>query len=804
MTSTCDAGVGAATSLARAWLTPFRHRFAPLFGAAWVLSALTALLIWAALPNAATAQTSDWTGEWETFWRGGSAVLTLRQSEGRVVGDYEPGGGRIEGRVKGKTLQGRWSQRGNSGKFVFALSAGGETFTGRYESGEYWNGRRPRAVEDSVVHFASTITPRETLRSYLAANNKAVYEGDMAAVRHAVRLLRFEDPAADARQETLRRTLLWDLVDLSTFYLRDAPGQIKADEAVFPIGPEGAAARIDLRFVRTPIGWRIVVPTEESLRRDMRRVLDELGHRSVEDLAAARADSPRGALRRFILGTHEWDGAGRERALETLDLSFLPAQLRDIQAPVMADYLKRVLDRTGFVTWQEIPNDPNRLTPYEHYRHPEGSITIARTEDSEGELSAWRFTADTLRGTPALFTAMQDLPVAEAIQDREPFTDFFRLREEIRQRAPALLVHYGLLEAWQWIALFVAVLAALLIGWAVGRGFSALAAWIVARTHLSIDADTVAGLDWPLRTAAAGTMAIFALGELGLAQTALEGASLAITFATTVAIGLLLFRLIGAIVGHLRHRAEKTPGFVDQIFVSLAGGLLQFVVVLGTLLALAEAVGLPYEGVITGLGVGGIALAFAARDTVSNLLGGAILMADRPFKQGDLVETDQGFSTVETVGLRSTRLRTLDDSLLIVPNSQLSDRAIMNWGRRRKRKVLLTIGLTYDTPREKLDRFVERLTEVYRNHPRSDASSAWIGMSGFGPSSVDIEIWGYFNVYTYDAYIADRSQLVGDIVDLAKEVGVSFAFPTRVVHVAHSSGPGDLAPPSVQAATAAE
>jgi small-conductance mechanosensitive channel len=157
---------------------------------------------------------------------------------------------------------------------------------------------------------------------------------------------------------------------------------------------------------------------------------------------------------------------------------------------------------------------------------------------------------------------------------------------------------------------------------------------------------------------------------------------------------------------------------------------------------------------------------------------------------------------VETVGLRSTRLRTLDDSLLIIPNAQLSDRAIFNWGRRRKRKLLLQIGLTYDTPRDRLDRFVDRLSEVYHAQDRADETSGWVGMTGFGPSSIDIELWGYFRVPSYDEFVVARHALIGDIVELAREVGVSFAFPTRTVHVAAEEPPPDpdrLTPPAAPA-----
>ena len=91
--------------------------------------------------------------------------------------------------------------------------------------------------------------------------------------------------------------------------------------------------------------------------------------------------------------------------------------------------------------------------------------------------------------------------------------------------------------------------------------------------------------------------------------------------------------------------------------------------------------------------------------------------------------------------------------------------------------------MTYDTPREKLDRFVERLQEVYAEQPRADAKECYIGLKTFGSSSIDIEFWGYFNVYGYEAQVRARHAFIGDVIDLLSEVGVSFAFPTRTVHM---------------------
>jgi small-conductance mechanosensitive channel len=132
--------------------------------------------------------------------------------------------------------------------------------------------------------------------------------------------------------------------------------------------------------------------------------------------------------------------------------------------------------------------------------------------------------------------------------------------------------------------------------------------------------------------------------------------------------------------------------------------------------------GRPSSGARPALGAGGVAIAFAARDTVTNMMGGGILVADRPFQRRDVIELDGALAAVERLGLRSTRLRGLDETLLHVPNARLSDRVIANWGRRRRRKSAFAVGLTYDTPRETLAAFVTRLREVVRSQPA--ASSA--------------------------------------------------------------------------------
>ena len=603
-----------------------------------------------------------------------------------------------------------------------------------------------------------------------------------------------------------------------------------------------------------------MVESEDRLQGEVDRFLAALGYESVEEWRNDRRRSPRETLRKFLKGIEEWNTGGEETALAALDLSYLPAHLRPSEGPILVDYLKQILDRIGYLIWQEIPDDPNRPTPYIHYRHPAGDVTIDRVRGMEGAPDEWKFSARTLQAAPAIFAALQELPLAPGIEPSPPLTPFFQIRESIRSISPRLLERVFLLENWQWIGLFAAMIFAILAAWISGRlTYHFLYRFLRKEEKPSQEADAPAttnavvppleasersddgnrealeepegsndgdreaeeesldtnnpddhstapefrsrSLARPLMVFIGTLILAQALSRLGVVQAGFDLTYRLLSLATVVAISLVLYRTAGLIGQIMLARAERTAGYADEIMTSLATGLVKLgIVVLGLLLS-AEIVDLPYEGVITGLGVGGVALAFASRETVSNMLGGALLMTDRPFKRGDLVETDGQRATVENVGLRSTRLRRLDDTILIIPNAHLSDKAIINWGVRERRRIDLSLGLTYATPREKLEAFVDGLKELFRRVPEADVDDCYIGLLNFGNSSIDIEFWGFFRVYSYNDQIRIRHALVGDIIDLAEELGVSFAFPTRTVHMLNA--PPDFELPAGKLSTPA-
>ncbi|WP_127105425.1 mechanosensitive ion channel family protein [Pararhodobacter zhoushanensis] len=729
----------------------------------------------------------DWTGVWDTFWRDGEARMTLQRDGDRVTGSYVPGAGSVEGTLDGRVMTGIWRQDGLEGPIVFSLAEDGQSFTGRYVDGEYWNGSRV-APQEMSQPTTPAATPREALERFVALQNAADYGSNLSAVGALDGLMLYAGEPLGDRDQRHRRNLLWTLIDLSTFRLYDAPGEVAEDSAEFRLGPSAATADFTLNFQRRDGAWHLVAPSEAALRATLDRFLSTLGYPTLAALNAARENSPRQTMRDFLQGIRAWNSGGEAQTLRTLDLSGVPPRLYTVEAPLLAEYLKQVIDRAGYVTWQEIPDDPERTLPYVFYRHPAGSIVIDRVAGAEGAPDRWLFTAETLRDAPALFAAMQDLPTADGIPPSAPVTRFFEIREWFRALSPRLLHRIGPLDLWQWIALPLSVAVALVLGWIAGHGVTLLAFTTLRHAERGVRVDATRLLGRPTGTLVASGAAVWLFTKAGLAQTLLGTLTVVLAAIATVAVGWLCYVGVEVLGGYFQRRAQRTRGFVDEIATSLTLGILKVIIVALTLIAMADVTGLPYEGVIAGLGVGGVALAFAARETVTNLIGGAILMSDRPFRRGDLVETGDTRARVEQVGLRSTRLRTFDDCTLIIPNSQLTDKSIINWGQRRKRKVQLVISLTYDTPRERLDVFVTRLRALYLAQPGADATTGFVGLKALGASSLDVELWGYFFVADYPAHVAAQHRLIGDIVELAQSLDIHFAFPTQTIHVVPDEG----------------
>jgi MscS family membrane protein len=204
-------------------------------------------------------------------------------------------------------------------------------------------------------------------------------------------------------------------------------------------------------------------------------------------------------------------------------------------------------------------------------------------------------------------------------------------------------------------------------------------------------------------------------------------------------------------------------------------------IAIGFLIQGSYELGFPTYSVIAGLGVGGLAVALAARESLANLLGSMLIMIEKPFRVGHYVKVSGGEGTVEDVGFRSTRIRTSDNSLISIPNNSIVDATIENLSLRAKRRERFLVQVTYDTPRRKLEELVAGITRLLTEHPMTDKTNIYVRFNDFGESSLNILVYFYLTTTSYAEELEKREEILLSIMSLVEQLNIEFAFPTRTL-----------------------
>jgi MscS family membrane protein len=222
--------------------------------------------------------------------------------------------------------------------------------------------------------------------------------------------------------------------------------------------------------------------------------------------------------------------------------------------------------------------------------------------------------------------------------------------------------------------------------------------------------------------------------------------------------------------------------------LQLARKILKIVVVITGVLVILYLAGINLTAVLTGLGVGGIAVAFAAQKTLENLFGGIMIASDQPIRVGDFCKVGEYMGTVEDIGLRSTRIRTLDRTVVAVPNGQLATVSIENFTLRDRVWFHHTLQLRYETATDQLRYILVQIRELLYKHEKVDSTSARVRFVGFGKSSLDLEVFAYVLETEYAAFLHVQEDLLLHIMDIIAASGSSLAFPSQVTYVTRDAG----------------
>ncbi|MFQ5416433.1 MAG: mechanosensitive ion channel family protein [Myxococcota bacterium] len=487
--------------------------------------------------------------------------------------------------------------------------------------------------------------------------------------------------------------------------------------------------------------------------------------------------TPRSAVMGFLTACRDGD---YERAANYLHLGSVPTSRRAQRGPALARKLKTLLDRELWIDPDQLSDEAggfssdglrarSDLVGVIHADDKSVDIVLDRVPRGDG-VSVWKFSSRTVREIPALY---------------EQF-GYGRLGAWL----PPVFFESHMLEIqlWQWLGLLAVLFVAFLASWFAARGLALFARPLVGRSTTEIDDRLLAALIGPLRLLSGGLIFYIALPLLSLSSPAREFLTNTVKVNSLVAATWLVLRFIDVAADLVQDGLSRRGATDGTALVPMGRKFIKVVIVGLALLASLDSFGFDITALIAGLGVGGLAVALAAQKTIENLFGGITLIADRPVQVGDFCRFGDSVGTVEEIGMRSTRVRTLERTIITIPNSEFSSLQLENFGKRDMMKYSPRLGLLYATTPDQLRYVLVEIRKMLYSHPKVVPDPARVRFVNFGDSSLDIDIFAYVRATDFSEYLGIAEDLHLRLMDIVAESGTGFAFPSTTTYLARDEG----------------
>ncbi len=243
-----------------------------------------------------------------------------------------------------------------------------------------------------------------------------------------------------------------------------------------------------------------------------------------------------------------------------------------------------------------------------------------------------------------------------------------------------------------------------------------------------------------------------------------------------------LYRCIDVLVDYLTAMAQRTESKLDDQLIPLIRKALKLTIGAIGFVWVVQLLGYSVSSLVAGLGIGGLAIALALKDTLANFFGSIVIFLDRPFAVGDRIKLSGVDGTVEGIGFRSTRIRTLGATIVSLPNSTVANTTIDNLSKRPKRRIVQTVGVTYDANADQMERAVGAIRNILESNDGVDQEYIVVRFTDFGDSSLDISMYYFTKSVSFGEHAEVREQVNLAIMRMLEGMGLSIAFPSRTVY----------------------
>ena len=477
-----------------------------------------------------------------------------------------------------------------------------------------------------------------------------------------------------------------------------------------------------------------------------------------------KRNTPRSATYAFLEAIHN---GNYELAAQYLDLR----RTRPIsQGPELAKQLGLVLDRNSQFVVGRLNNEPTgnltdglapNLEKLEEFAVNAQTITLYLQRETSGDQQIWLVSPESVSHIPQLAAAITESP--------------------IEKRLPEPLVKYRVFGAplWIWLALLLAggIIAA--VSRSLARAFLVLVRPVAHRYSKKLHVSHLGAAIEPTRRIVAVTLLrafIEFIGPPALVRDALLK-FLALLFIWAIAE--LLMVVVDVVADTITARLDLRQRAVSYSALPLMARSVKIMIGFLALLAVIGAWGYNINAVLAGLGVGGIAVALAAQKTIENLFGGVSVISDKPVLVGDFCQFGGQVGTVVDIGLRSTRIRTLDRTIVTVPNSSFSTMTLENFAKRDRMWFHPTLNLRRDTHPDKIRAMLAAVTKILESHSMVDATGVPLRFTKITLQSFDLEIFAYVLTEDFNEFLQIQTELLLSIVEAAIALSVEFAVPIQ-------------------------